>query len=57
MHVAIVADYSTEKLLMALRRFASIRGFLSKLYSDNGPQLVAANEELKYVVKVGIKTS
>ena len=50
-HVDLAADYSTEKFLMVLRRFVSIRGFPSKLYSDNGPQLVAANEELKNVVK------
>ena len=47
----VAADYSTEKFLMVLRRFISIGGFPSKLYSDNGPQLVAANEELKHVVK------
>ena len=50
-HVDLAADYSTEKLIMVLRRFVSIRGFPSKLYSDNGPHLVAANEELKHVVK------
>ncbi|XP_068756918.1 uncharacterized protein [Montipora capricornis] len=50
-HVDLAADYSTEKFLMVLRRFASIRGYPSKLYSDNGPQLVAANEELKNVVQ------
>lgn len=50
-HVDLAADYSTEKFLMVLRRFVSIRGYPSKLYSDNGPQLVAANEELKNVVK------
>lgn len=50
-HIDLAADYSTEKFLMVLRRFASIRGYPSKLYSDNGPQLVAANEELKNVVK------
>ena len=50
-HVDLAADYSTEKFLMVLRRFVSIRGFPSKLYSDNGPQLVAANEELKNVVR------
>ena len=36
---------------MVLRRFVSIRGYPSKLYSDNGTQLVAANKELKKVVK------
>ena len=47
----ISPDYSTEKFLMALRRFVSIRGYPSKLYSDNGALLVAANKELKKVVK------
>jgi len=36
---------------MVLRRFVSIRGYPSKLYSDNGAQLVSANEELKRVIK------
>ena len=46
-HVDISPDYSTEKFLMVRRRFVSIRGYPSKLYSDNGAQLVSANEELK----------
>lgn len=50
-HVDLAADYSTNKFLMVLRRFVSIRGYPSKLYSDNGPQLVAANEELMNIVK------
>ena len=50
MHVDLAADYSTEKFLMVLRRFVSIRGYPSKLYSDNGSQLVAANEKLKNMV-------
>ena len=50
-HVDLAADYSTEKCLMVLRRFASIRGYPSKLYPDNGPQLVAANEEVKIVIQ------
>ena len=36
---------------MVLRRFVSIRGYPSKLYSDNGAQPVSANEELKRVTK------
>jgi len=36
---------------MVLRRFVSIRAYPSKLYSDNGTQLVAANKELQKVVK------
>ena len=50
-HVEISPDYSTEKFLMALRRFVSIRGYPSKLYSDNGSQLVAANVELRSVIQ------
>jgi len=36
---------------MELRRFVSIRGYPSKLYSDNGAQLVVANKVLKKVIK------
>lgn len=50
-HVDLAADDSTDKFLMVLRRFVSIRGYPSKLYSDNGPQLVAANEELTNIMK------
>ena len=50
-HVDMSPHYSTEKCLMALWRFVSIRRYPSKLYADNGSQLVAANEELKKVVK------
>ena len=50
-HIDISPDYSTEKFLMVLRRFVSIRGYPSKIYSDNGSQLVAASEELKKMVK------
>lgn len=50
-HVEISPDYSTEKFLRALRRFVSIRGYPSKLYSDNGSQLVAANVELRSVIQ------
>ena len=45
-HVDISPDYNTEKFLMVLRRFVSIRGYPSKLYSGN-----AANKELQKVVK------
>ena len=49
-HIDIAPDYSTDKFLMVLRRFVSIRGYPSKLYSDNGSQLVAASAELKKVI-------
>ena len=41
---------STEKFLMVLRRFVSLRGYPAKMISDNVTQLTAANEELKNVV-------
>lgn len=50
-HVDLAADYSTEKFLMVLQRFASVQAYSSKLHTVNGPQLVAANEEPKSVVQ------
>lgn len=50
-HIDLVDDYSTEAFLLALRRFTSLRGYPAKLYSDNGPQLVAAREELQNMTK------
>ena len=48
-HLDLAADYSTEKFLLVLGRFVSLRGYPAKLYSDNGPQLVAANKELQAI--------
>ena len=50
-HIDLASDYSTEAFLLVLRRFASLRGYPAKLYSDNGPQLVSANEELRNMTK------
>ena len=50
-HLDIVPDYSTTSSLQALRRFASIRGWPSKIHSDPGSQLCAASNELKRVVR------
>ena len=47
-HVDLV-HYSTEKFLMVLRRFVSLRGYPAKMISDNSTQLTTANEELKKV--------
>ena len=41
---------------MVLRRFVSIRGYPSKIYSDNGSQLAAASEELKKMVNLDQKS-
>ena len=51
MHLDLATDYSTNGVLIVLRRFMSLRGYPSKLRSDTGSQLVAANKELKAVIK------
>ena len=50
-HIDIAPDYSTETFLMVFRRFVSLRGYPTQLYSDNGPQLVSANNELTNITK------
>ena len=50
-HFDLAADYSTNRFLIVLRRFMSLRGYPSKLSSDTGSQLVAANKELKAIIK------
>ena len=50
-YLDIAADYSADKFLMVLRRFVSLHGYPSKLFSDNGTQLVAANKELSNITK------
>ena len=50
-HIDIAPDYSTETFLMVFRRFVSLRGYPTQLYSDNGPQLVSANNELLNITK------
>ena len=43
--------YNTSNFQMALSRFASIRGWPEKIYSDPGSQLVGVERELKEVWK------
>ena len=50
-HIDIAADCTTDSFLMALRRFTSIRGWPSKVLSDNGSQLVKASKKLQDIVK------
>ena len=50
-HIDISPDYSTQTLIMLLRRFMALRGYPEKLYSDTGSQLVAASNELKGIIK------
>ena len=46
-HIKAVFGYDTSNFLMALSRFASLRGWPEKIYSDPGSQLVGAERELK----------
>ena len=46
-HIEAVFGYNTSNFLMALSRFASLRGWPGKIYSDPGSQLVSAERELK----------
>ena len=50
-YIDISMNYSTDAFLMVLRRFVSLQGYPSNIYSDNGSQLKAASKELKDVIK------
>ena len=45
-HIEAIFGYDTSQVLMALTRFASIRGWPERIYSDPGSQLLSANKEL-----------
>ena len=54
-HIEAVFGYDTSNFLLALTRFASIRGWPSKIFSDPGSQLTAADKELKEAAsRVGV---
>ena len=46
-HIEAVFGYDTSSFLMALSRFASVRGWPETIYSDPGSQLIGADRELK----------
>ena len=46
-HCDVVRDYSAQELIKSLRRFASIRGWPSAVYSDPGSQLVSSSGRLE----------
>ena len=50
-HLEIAVDCSTMEFIQVLRRFFAIGGQPSKFLSDNGTQLVAAEKELREMVK------
>ena len=49
-HADIVQDCTTDAFLQVLRRFASIRGWPKMMHSDNGTNLVGADNELKRII-------
>ena len=49
-YVDVAKDYSTDAFMQVIRRFASIRGWPTKVFSDPGSQLVGASKELKAAV-------
>ena len=50
-YLDLAKDYSTDAFLQVLRRFASLRGWPAKIYSDPGTQLVGASNELKKAIE------
>ena len=46
-HIEAVLGYDTSSFLLALSRFASVRGWPAEIYSDPGSQLVGASKELE----------
>ena len=55
-HIEAVFGYDTSNFLMALSRFASLRGWPEMIYSDPGSQLVGAERELKELGKESIES-
>ncbi|XP_071043029.1 uncharacterized protein [Parasteatoda tepidariorum] len=45
-HIELVSDLTTDKFLMALKRFAGRRGVPHTIYTDNATTFHAANKEL-----------
>ena len=50
-HIDVSSNYSTDGFLQTLRRFSSVRGWPSKMFSDQGSQLVSASKELQNAIK------
>ena len=50
-HIDLVTDYSTDAFLQGFRRFISIRGTPTNVYSDPGSQLQGANNVLQKMIQ------
>ena len=51
-HIELVGDLSTDKFILALRRFICTRGYPSRINSDNGKNFVGAQKELGHALKM-----
>lgn len=49
-HIELAPNYTTDGFLQVLRKFASMRGWPRKLFSDQGSQLKRASKELQDIV-------
>ena len=49
-YVDITQDYSTQGFMMTFRRYSSIRGWPTKIFSDKGSQLGGASNELATII-------
>ena len=50
-HCDLSQDYSVDGFLQTFRRFTSVRGYPSNIWSDCGSQLIAADKELREMIK------
>ncbi len=47
MHLELVTDLTTERFLLALKRFIARRGLCKIIYSDNAKNFKKADKDLK----------
>ena len=50
-HVELAGDLTTDRFLMALRRFISLYGTPKKMVSDNGSNFIGAAREITRLLK------
>ena len=50
-HLELATDCSTQEFLQVLRRFFALRGYPSRLQSDNGTQFIGAERQLRDMVR------